>query len=310
MSQETHGDQKPSMPIPETDRRALNEADADFKPYLEAANIASDRTRSTVYVLVIAVVIVFIAYRQTIFPDWLNARLLMLQTAAACLKEKIENTAPCEPAIRYSKEFLYAGRGTELLYKQRFEADLEEQINIFLKLRTEALSLRLPFFGVLMDVNDLGVIGGIFLASILYTLHAWLYREGDNLKRAMQKAQTLKGTKQQEHLEHLLMTQVLASRKGITIGVFFLLVGVLVVHGFVLRSDIHTYPIGAALQGAGWALFETLLDILFFVFVLILSFLCGYQQWKLDKSVDNLIVQVDGPKESFWTLIRGKISKA
>lgn len=296
MSQETHDEQKRSIPIPETDRRDLNAAQSDFKPYLEAANIASDRTRSTVYVLVVAVVIVFTTYRQTIFPDWLDARLLMLQTAAACLKEKTENTATCDPAVNYSKEFLYAGQGNELLYRQGFEADLREQINIFLKLRTEALSLRLPFFGVAIDVNDLGVIGGFFLVSILYILHAWLYREGDNLKRAMRKAGTPDDPKQKEHLEHLLMTQVLASRKGKTIGVFFLLVGVLVVHGFVLRSDIRTYRIGAALQGSGWALFETLLDILFFVFVLILSVLCGYQQWKLDKSVDDLIVQVDGPK--------------
>ena len=105
------------------------------------------------------------------------------------------------------------------------------------------------------------------------------------------------------------MTQVLASRKGKTIGVFFLLVGVLVVHGFVLRSDIRTYRIGAALQGPGWALFETLLDGLFFGFVLVLSVLCGYQQWKLDKSVDELIREVDGQKKGYWKLILGKISK-
>jgi hypothetical protein len=308
MSQENTSAQKPSTPHPDTPQAESNTPDVDFKPYLEAATISSDRTRATIYVLVIAVVIIFTAYRQTIYPGWIDARLLKLQTAAACLKAKIENTPQCVPAVKYSKDFLYVERGTELLFKHRFESDLKEQISILLKLRTEALSLRLPFFGVAMDVNDLGVIGGIFLASILYILNAWLYREVDNVNRAMKKVATLTGNEKKEHLEHLLMTQVLASRKGITLGVFFLLAGVLVVHGFVLRSDITTRSTAGALQGEGWALFETVLDGFFYIVVVILSLLCGYRQRKLDKSVDNLIAQVDG-RTSAWKPVVNKISQ-
>lgn len=49
-------------------------ADIDFKPYLEVANVASQRTRSTIYVLIVALVMIFTAFRNTTYPDWLDAR--------------------------------------------------------------------------------------------------------------------------------------------------------------------------------------------------------------------------------------------
>jgi len=275
----------------------------DFKPYLDASMRASQSTRSTVYVLVVAVVIIFTAYRHTITPAWLDARLFQLQTASACLREKQENTEPCLQAIKYSRDFLYVGRGNELLYKTEFKEELEEQINVFIRLRTEAMSLRLPFFGVVMDSNDLGLVGGIFLASILYILHAWLYRDVNNLKRAKAKTTDLPPDKRKDLLEQLLMTQVLTSRRGLTVGVFLLLLSVVVMHAFVLWSDLTTFGIAATLQGVKGARLETILDVMFFGFVCILSGLCARQQWKLDRSVDELILEVDGPSESFWSTL-------
>jgi hypothetical protein len=265
-------------------------ADIDFKPYLEAANMASQLTRSTVYVLIAAVVMIFTAYRNTTYPDWLDARLLQFQTASACLKEGQSTTAPCEKAIAYCRSFLYIGRANELLYGAEFDDELEKQINELIRLRTEALSLRLPFFGVVIDMNDLGIIGGVFLASILYILHAGLYREVDNLDRAKRKARSVPlKNKQQENLELLLMAQVLASKKGTTFGVVFLLIAVVVMQGFVLLSDFKTYPVAAVLQGPGWAKFETGIDIFFFLFVIFLSTGCFFRQRELDRSVDDLI---------------------
>lgn len=283
----------------------------DFRPYLEAANLASLRTRSTAYVLVVAVVIIFTTYRHTITPDWLDARLTKLQTAFVCMTEKLDLDQPkqCEDAVKYSRDLLYTGKGAELPRGDAFRTELREQISILIRLRTEALTLRLPFVGMAVDSNDLGLLGGIFLTSILYILHAWLYREVDNLKRAKDKTKTLSEGKRKEHLEHLLMTQVLTSRKGITVGVFLLLAGVVAMHWFVLRSDLETYGIAETLQGSWGANLETILDKTFFAFVCVLSVLCGWQQWKLDRSVDALLLEVDGPKSSLWFRTKRQVSK-
>ena len=283
----------------------------DFKPYLEASTNASQRTRSTVYVLVVAVVIVFIGYRQTVAPDWLDARLAQFQLASACRKECDENTELCKQAIAYSRGFLFTGSHKDVrekLYQQEFDAELTEQINVLIRLRTEATSLQLPVFGVVMDANDLGLVGGIFLTSILYILHAWLYRDVNNLKRAMKKADTPVG-KRREHLEQLLMAQVLTSRRGFTVGVYLLLLSVAVMHWFVFLSDRDTIGTAKILQEPKAERVETTLDAVFFVLVLILCFLCGLQQWKLDRTVNKLITEVDGPKMPFKSWIEDRLAK-
>lgn len=292
MAQESSNTERSADVVSEA--KDLIAADIDFRPYLEAANMASQRTRSTVYVLIVAVVMIFTAYRNTTYPDWLDARLLQFQTASACLKEGSSATPPCEKALAYCRSFLYTGRGSELLYGAEFDDELEQQINAFMRVRTDALSLRLPFFGVVIDMNDLGIIGGVFLASILYILHAGLYREVDNLDRAKRKAKSVTPKrKQQENLELLLMAQVLASKKGITFGVFFLLIAVVIMQGFVLFSDFKTYPAAALLQGPGWAKVETGIDVSFFLIVLVLSVRCVFKQRELDRSVDDLINEIE-----------------
>jgi hypothetical protein len=287
------------------------DSNPDFKPYLEASTNASQRTRSTVYVLVVAVVIIFIGYRQTVAPDWLDLRLAQFQLASACRKERDETTERCKKAIDYSRGFLFTGSADEVrdkLYQREFDDELTEQINVLMRLRTEATSLPLPFVGVVMDANDLGLVGGMFLTSILYILHAWLYRDVNNLKRAMKKAGA-PASKRKEHLEQLLMAQVLTSRRGFTVGVYLLLVSVAVIHTFVYWSDRTTIPTAIILQGPEGARFETILDMGFFGLVLILSLLCGLQQWKLDDTVDKLILEVDGPKVPLKLLIKTQLSK-
>lgn len=286
--------QENSDPLRSVVSEDLIAADIDFRPYLEAANMASQRTRSTVYVLIVAVVMIFTAYRNTTYPDWLDARLLQFQTASACLKEGLRNTPDCEKSLNYCRSFLYTARENGLLNGAEFDNELEKQINELIRLRTEALSLRLPFFGVVIDMNDLGIIGGVFLASILYILHAGLYREVDNLGRAKRKATSVAlKRKQEENLELLLMAQVLASKKGITFGVIILLMAVVTMQGFVLWSDSTSYSVAALLQGPRWAKFETAIDFLFFGIVLGLSIRCYRRQRDLDHSVDDLILRLE-----------------
>ena len=61
----------------------------------------------------------------------------------------------------------------------------------------------------------------------------------------------------------------------------------------VLISDIQTRETAVVLQGSGWAWFETILDFIFFVIVLVMSVRCFSRQGKLDDSIDDLISKIE-----------------
>jgi hypothetical protein len=264
----------------------------DFKLYLDAVNAASQRTRSILYVLVAMIVLTLSAYRNTSNPAWIEARLANLQLASACRKQGEPYPPNCDKAIAYAKKFVFSNRTDKLLEVQEFDDQLREQITAFIRLRTEALSLRLPFFGVVIDMNDLGMVTGLFLAFVLYVLYAGFRREVDNLDRSMTKA--LKGTlkQQKERSELLLMTQVLASRKGVTFGVHILLLTVILVHGVVVYGDWETRDAAVTLQGPFRGTLETYIDVFLFGVVAILCVVCGLGQHKLDRKVDELITEL------------------
>lgn len=261
----------------------------DFKLYLDAVNAASQRTRSILYVLVAIVVLTLSAYRNTSNPDWIDSRLAQLQLAAACVEQGELDTPKCKASIDYTKEFVFTGRKDDLLWGKEFRDELRQQINAFIRIRTEALSLRLPFFGVVIDMNDLGMVAGLFLAFVLYVLHAGLTREVDNLDQSMTKALDGPIEQRRERLELLLMTQVLASRKGVTIGVHILLVCVVLVHGVIVYEDWKTSGAAVTLQGQFRGTLETYIDVLLGGIVAFLCVFCGFGQHKLDGKVDELI---------------------
>jgi hypothetical protein len=275
----------------------------DFKLYLDAVNAGSQRTRSTLYVLVAILVIILTAYRNTSSPDFLDARLAHFQMASACIEEMrtIESECPvtkqppneeCKKSIDYSIHFLFTDQNQPILLKKEFCNELDNQINALIGERTAALSLRLPFFGMVIDSNDLGMINGIFLAFLLYVLYAGLDREIDNLERALREAKKPSGSRKQK-LELLLMTQVLASRRGVTIGVHIMLAAIFLIQGYVVLDDLKTVRWATSLQGPTPATLETMADVIFFGIVSFFCIVCWQQQRTLDRKVDNLIRELE-----------------
>ncbi len=154
--------------------------------------------------------------------------------------------------------------------------------------------MRLPFFGVVIDMNDLGLIIGVFMAFVLYVFCIELDREVDNLDRAIDRAmQAQSESKQKENLELLLMTQVLASKKGATYGVHILLIGIVSAHLLVLIDDLCTAPTAILLEGplTGWL--ETAFDVFVFLIVVGLCSWAWIKQRELDRKVDNLIARLE-----------------
>jgi hypothetical protein len=276
--------------------------DIDFKPYLEAMNTASSRTRSVIFVLIGALLVVIAAFRDTSYPDWTDARLAQMQLASACIKNHCLEAPDCKNSLEYAESFVFQGDNTEdeskLLLDQEFSSELDDQIKEFIRQRTEAMTLHLPFFGVALDMNDLGLVGGLFLASILYVLYACLSREIDNIERVLAKARRMKGKIKQDvdfrdNLELLLMTQVFASpsrvRVGVGRGIYALFLSVPALHFFIVYTDSKTFNIAATLEGLWTARFEMAFEWIAFALVAFCAYLCWRQQVKLNQRLDGLL---------------------
>jgi hypothetical protein len=275
-----------------------------FTPYLEVVNNDSQRTRAAIYVLIAALLLIFTAYRNTTYPDWLDARLAQLQHAALCIEAKVDDDT-CKASKDYASEFVFQG-GAGLEQKTELNnidkesgRQLKEHINAFIRQRTDALSLRLPFFGIAMDMNDLGMVSGLLLTAILYVLFASLKSEIDDLEVARQKA--LRTSQKRDNLELLIMAQVLAppAKRGLGVGqgLYVLFVLVPILHFFVLRNDWKTYRTAATLQGEKWASIETWIDTGAFGLVVIFSALCIWQQIKLNGRLKSLSKRIESERK-------------
>ncbi len=285
----------PAQPVEQEESIATD----NFKHYLEVINSDSQRTRAAIYVLIAALLLIFTAYRNTTYPDWLDSRLRRLQEAAVCVEMNCSDDE-CEVSKKYATDFLFQGSASNnpeigLDTTGESSRELKEQINVFIRQRTDALSLRLPFFGIAMDMNDLGMVCGLLLMAILYVLFASLKSEIDDL--AVARAKALRTKPKRDNLELLIMAQVLAppSRRGIGFGqslyVLFLLVPVL--QCFVLKSDWKTLSAAIALQGKRWAMIETRVDTGACILVVVFSVLCIWQQARLNGSLKGLSKEIE-----------------
>jgi hypothetical protein len=244
--------------------------DVDFKPYLEAVTAGSQRARSNVYLLAVALVAMFSAYRTTTRPDWLDARLHALQTAYRALKQheqrdtkgrvvgylaSVQTPKEEQEAIDYAQRLVFdPKKGTPAsdpgsLVWQEHVREYEKWIDELSKQSVANLSIHLPVLGITLDMNDLGVISGLILVCLLWNFHSGLTRLTDNLKRARSKANRL-GNK--DNLELLIMTSVLSSpRHQKTGGKFFVysLLAVLVaLHLVICITDAQTWKVWLFLQ--------------------------------------------------------------
>jgi hypothetical protein len=281
--------------------------EVDFKPYLEAAIVASQRVRSIIYILIIALIAIFAAYRNTAQPDWLDSRLQQLQMAYSCMQEK-QNTPDCTKAVEYAKGFMYQSLNGSpassssakydiqkiILNNNPSPTDLSEegrelryQIDMLMKQRTENLSVRFPVLGLVMDMNDLGWVSGITLLVLMYIFLLALAREEDNLIRAKGKAEQ-SGNK--DNLELLLMAHVFSApskaKTGTNKAFYLFFVIPFLLQFLIIYTDIFTaasQEAGSALMGP-WLYWMQIASELLFLFGIGWLSLRNAKQWK---RIDN-----------------------
>jgi hypothetical protein len=273
--------------------------DVDFKLYLDAVNTSTQRTRSTIYALIIAVLLLATAFRNTTTPDWMNSRLAKLQQASACLEDNDRERPECKDSIDYATDFVFTGKppvgphpDNEPFYMRELRTELKEQINALIKQRTEFLTVHLPFFGVAIDMNDLELVGGWLLVAIVIVLSSGLGRDLDNLERARSRAgqKSTGGNNYKGNLELLLMG------RGVGQALYWLIGFVLAVQLYSCIDDTGTLPASVVLQGKSRAWVDMIAEWAAFLLCAIFSSLCVYRERRLNQLYNGLIQSIRRPE--------------
>jgi hypothetical protein len=154
----------------------------DIHDYVEASWASSNRARFILIVVITASVLVFTAFWNSHQRSWLNKRLHLARVAAIGCPSKwsdqVKNALPKEDQDVYwqSRDF------ADVRHISNCEhlADLAKQLE---EIQSREVNLiRVPFFGVVLDVNDLGSLGGFAFVIILLWFRFSIARELSNLK--------------------------------------------------------------------------------------------------------------------------------
>jgi len=213
----------------------------DIQDYLEAASHAAKRTRSACIVVVVASVLVFAGLLNSLQNAWLLERIRISNA------DKSKYVADRIGAIPQAKSL----NGLEMhLYEIRYREFYSALSRTYAE---NSYVIRVPFFGVSVDVNDLGLLGGISFVIALIMLRLCLSREVGNLRLSFAEAKTM--GRLAEFYKLLAMQQVFTVPRGTVKRdllftwvprVFFVMPTV--VHAAVVVHDLATLEIGQLLS--------------------------------------------------------------
>lgn len=168
-----------------------------IKTYIDAATEATTRARGVLILMIIVAVLVFGAFWNSRQDSWINARIRAtsavvrfheLNTAKAKAKEAgviaaIEKELQTDE-IRNAREY------QRLRPYLADDSSARAMLQKLEEIQTQnVLYVRLPFFGLIIDVNDLGILGGFAFAVVLLWFRFALWHEKANLQMTFAEAE-------------------------------------------------------------------------------------------------------------------------
>jgi hypothetical protein len=145
----------------------------DIQDFLDAAGDASKRSRTATVVLVVASVLMFAGLLNSLQNHWMLKRLVATHATDS---KYLAGKVPLQPEQEAQFRELFRGDFRQAMVKSYVE---------------NAFTIRVPFFGVSFDVNDLGIFGGFSLMTILLLLRYALSREVENVRLGFDEAEKL-----------------------------------------------------------------------------------------------------------------------
>jgi hypothetical protein len=151
-----------------------------MRDYVEAASGASSRTRNVTVTLVIVTILMSIGMLNSLYHSWAGARVLA--SADPYGEYVTDNIGPVPTSAlqrQHMAEHIEARRKYDERYHEFYSAIVKSYVDT-------GFAIRVPFFGLAIDVNDLGFLGGFALLVILAMYDFCIAREGENLSVAFQ----------------------------------------------------------------------------------------------------------------------------
>ena len=187
------------------------EESLDIDSYINASASSSKRGRNVLFVIVTASILVFTAYWNSRQQSWINSRVRVARYTVTWFpfSDAVKSTIQShDDSLKFDRAKAFAQlRGFNTIEEAR--RTLEE----LRRLQLEYVPfLKIPFFGVIVDVNDIGVLGGFTFAVLLMLFRFSLARELENLTLLFKEAE--KRGKLINTYKLLSMMQVLSVPKG------------------------------------------------------------------------------------------------
>jgi hypothetical protein len=152
----------------------------DLKEYVEVSTDAARRTRIVTIILIVATVSLAIGYYNSLGNSWANQRIKSAFDTSEGRLKAIREKLGIEPDE--------VGQLSEIDKKKLDTFILSLQTGAIDDYRRNVRLIPIPFFNLTVDVNDLGVMGGIGLIIILILMRYSLSREIKNLNVSFKEA--------------------------------------------------------------------------------------------------------------------------
>ncbi len=273
----------------------------DSSSYLEANIESSKRTRIVLLALVMASVLALSGFLNSFKHGWASQRLQRiidpnsnysqkyLYTDSAGQKSKHGDAKATAPSINADSSNIREVSQKYSLQKNTREDQYRSLYDAFIHSFIEnTFTIRVPFFGINFDVNDLGLLGGLALSVILFLLRYSLARELDNLTFSFRLSENENALQPFYHL--LAMRQVLTipprtgneDVKRLNFIPKILLFFPLFVQTAVTLYDAYTMPVGFQISRAH-SIFNFIFNLLFGMLLLWLTLECLNVWKKIDQ---------------------------
>jgi hypothetical protein len=262
-----------------------NSYSSSLEQYIASTIDAARRTRRVLVLVVTAIILSSAGLWNSRQDNWPSARLGRLRAMYLMWDSTAPPNNSNEQEIREALQF--ARQYGSLTSRE----DLLSRIHTLEAARIDQLKVRIPFFGVEFDINDLGVLTGMTFVALLGWLRFALSQESINLELTFEKARSLDTAKERDLLrdcyQRLHMGGVLAMpmllpmdgnpedqnspfwhralNKICGVAAVNLFVVGLMIQMLVWVSDLSMFKIGWALNRSGYTdalVVETILLIL------------------------------------------------
>ena len=254
--------------------------------FVEACERASARTRWVIFVMIVASVVGFTASWKAGERGWIKGRMTLARDALMYFRVPTDekNILKAANPEKYSN--------IEKWIESRVinnEEQIESHVLYLEKVYTENVRLiRLPFFAITLDTNDLGVICGITFIIMMLVFRLNVGRELDNYNEVFKYIST--DTNREAIYKLLRMNQVLSTppdSKGKQ-NLFWLIIPKLLyvlpllVQLFIIYNDLSTLPLGMLISASNTIL-VMIISVSCFILLLVLTVQCVYRAVQLDQ---------------------------